>query len=181
MILRRITRPKSVIELLSLAGMSQRPFFYCGRGVLFCDLNEHSILYFYRFIEYGEHVGDFPKGAADAFFDMVMSLDLWAATPFMENLYRLELRGWQKDPNAEPIEDRVTLEKHDGEYTEQSMLGGFAAMLGTPDRDKDHEVQTTRQWKEWLCREVGRKVPWRDEEDDEWDCYWTGCSPWTTR
>lgn len=151
-----IYQPTSVQDLLNLSGMSARPFYYSGRGVVWGDMNPENVKLFYDYIAYGEHVGDFPEGATDAFYRMAMDADSWAATPFMQNMYELEQRGWQPVPDTNKPD--LTVEKNaDGEYDAGSLAGGMAAIFASFGRNKDDEKDTTEAWKNALRRHTGRE------------------------
>ena len=172
---RGVTCPTTAKELLRLSGMSARPFFYSGRGVMSCDMNAENVKLFYDYIGYGEHVGDFPEGATEAFYQMAMDAKSWAATPFMQNLYELEQRGWQPVPDTDKP-DLMIDKSEQVRSVEAALFGVFAALLSTIGRDKDNEARTTQVWKNQFRRHTGRENPPRrpgsfefyDEYFDPW-------------
>ena len=84
-------------EIVSRAGMSDRPGFYSGRGAIISDLNDAILEKIYQGIscEYGEE-------SADQYAQMVAVMPKLSATDFLLTLYRLEANGWVWDARILP-------------------------------------------------------------------------------
>lgn len=151
-------QPTTAGQLLGHAGMSTRSAYYSGRGVVTSDLNYNILVCLYRYIESGESQEVFPDRAAESFLNMVVALDLLAATPFIESLYVLERCGWK---HKHIVNDPITVEKEDGEYTESSMMSGLFGMIEQMEKT-DEKLQYERvqsdMWKVDLLTTLGKEV-----------------------
>jgi hypothetical protein len=82
----------SASEIVSVAGMSNRPEFYSGNGARYEYLNDAILEKIYQgiFRELG-------VGAAIAYVHMVADTPILKPTDFLLNLYRLEGHNWKWD------------------------------------------------------------------------------------
>ena len=79
------------------AGMSLRPEFYSGRGVRCADVTFHHLQIIYEGLRSREALGQFPKGAAEAFLMLVLRMPARTGTAFVTSLLALDANDYVFD------------------------------------------------------------------------------------
>lgn len=133
------------------AGMSLRPEFYSGRGVWAMDVTVEKLAILYEGIRGGELVGCFPKGAAEAFAQMVAHSPSLTGTAFVTNLLTLDERAYVWDDTF-PISGESIDIPHEEEKGREIIA--FASLFGDSDPVQD-EIQSV-SLKENFFRRVKR-------------------------
>jgi len=116
----------SAMQIVSAAGMSDRPAFYSGRGAVTCDLNDTILEQIYQGIRKGR--GEEP---AEEFVKMVAYIPELNATDFLLTLYALEDHGWKWDRNLFGNDRGICL---DGKTEAETFAIGFATIGSTLNR-----------------------------------------------
>ena len=121
---------KAARDYVGHVGMSKRPAYYSGHGARRGDLSAKQLLGIYDQIL--EHEG---IGPALEFIKMVGSLKSLGATPFLEELYRLQYNGWIFKPGDPPKDWAIDGRMEDGSLQASALCAIFQAMAG-PARDE---------------------------------------------
>jgi hypothetical protein len=142
---------KTLSEIIYDSGMSNRPEFYSGRGVILDDLNSGILEKIYQGI-----VGSFGKVAGESFITMVESMPKLTATDFLLTLHTLQSSNWVYN---KPSVGAIEIGKNkDGEY---DLCSGFAAisgiLFGDSKRDETYSIRGD------FLRSHGRKEKEREK------------------
>lgn len=123
-----------VHQIVTQAGMSDRPGFYSGRGATLADLDYKRLEQVYLGIrkEYG-------RKPAQQFVQMVADIPKLTATDFLLTLYGLERWKWKWD--------KMILGSQRGIYPEDegSALGTIASVIGGLN-ETDHTDEIRREF-----------------------------------
>ena len=125
-------RSKSLAGAIRANRMSTRPEFTSGRGAKLGDLPPRVLFVIWDLLSKGEcaepdpeNADQFPRGAAEAFVDLVEFTKVMSATAFLIGLYQLERDGWVfTKPSAQHV--GISLDGSEG----QAFATMASAMFG---------------------------------------------------
>jgi hypothetical protein len=137
-------------QIVTEAGMSDRPEYYSGRGAISCDLNDKILEEVYRGVQ-REH----GKKAAEQFVQMVADVPKLSATDFLLSLYRLESRNWKWDKKMVGSENGLDVgpDTGDGSRFAVGMFSVANVLSGMSERDETRYIRGS------FLQKHGIKIP----------------------
>lgn len=134
-------------------GMSLRPEYTSGRGVVYDDLCAEFLVRMYTCIENNSTA--FPRGAADGFCRMVRDTEVLSATDFLNNLFLLAGRSFQWEAGKVKAKGWDLAADDESDARLGSALGTLVEALSKP-RDPEGDVAASDAMRDEFFRCIGR-------------------------